>query len=173
MQTWAMTRRGCESADTTRGPARWLAALVALAAAALIVGCGSYELRGRAIEGPSSGVHVVDRDDPRLEAPGLSGAAVSLTLDPDRLSAERVGEVATDVDGDFAIAVDAFGAGMLEYQAQVDGQLAGHEPAIGRFDLPGRGKRVLVVLAPGDDDAATGGESFLDETLRMGEPYME
>ncbi len=40
------------------------------------------------------------------------------------------------------------------------------------FMLPGSKKRVLVVMSEGNDQGATEGEDILDETLRLGKPYM-
>lgn len=153
-----------------RDATRWLVLAVLVGA---MVGCSTYELRGKAVEGGTSGVFVVDADDPRFERAGLPGASLRLTLDPQRLSAKRVGGDVTDLDGRFAIRVEEFGAGVLEYDAQLEVHASGFRRVVEQFGLPGRGKRVLVVLEAGESSEPPHGEGFLEETLRMGEPYME
>ncbi len=136
-----------------------------------LVGCGGYRLRGRVIEGSYSTVTVVSKDDPRLrEAPGLPNAVLRTTIDPERLNRQAMPTRMADGDGWFEVPIDVTGAGLLEYEVQVIGQLAGHKSAIETFPLPGSGKRVLVVLAPGRD-VGVPGETFLEETMRLGEPY--
>ena len=149
-----------------------LPALLLFASAALI-GCDTYRLRGKVVEGGTSGVFVVEQDDPRLERPGLGGAVVKLTLEPGRLSAKHLSPDSSDLEGDFAIAVHEFGAGVLEYPVRLTAQMRGHRSASQRFMLPGSKKRVLVVLAPGEDKHPPKQNDLLGETLEMGEPYMD
>lgn len=147
-------------------------AVALLAMISLMAGCGTYQLQGKTVPGPVSAVYLVDRDDPRLDQPGLPGATVSLTLDPDRLSAKHVGEYKTDPDGRFAIEVKELGAGVLEYDVRLDAHLAGHGAAVENFRLPSRNKRVLVMLGEGEGSEAPQRGGILDETLRWSEPYM-
>lgn len=156
---------------------RVLRTCVSLTLAALLLmagGCSTYAVRGKVIEGAAPAVVVVDQDDPRLERPGVTGAIVLLTLEPDRLNAREVGADVSDVEGDYTIPVDEFGAGTLLYDTRVTARLQGYKPTVGDFSLPSRGKRVLVILAPGADEgrpAAREEEDLLDETLRLSEPY--
>ncbi|MFW6059288.1 MAG: hypothetical protein ACODAQ_03855 [Phycisphaeraceae bacterium] len=149
---------------------RWLALALLIAP---LAGCSAYQLRGKAVEGATSAIFIVDADDPRLERPGVAGANLYLILDPQRLSTKRLDPQATGADGAFAIRIGEFGAGVLEYEAQLEARASGFRGVAERFDLPGRDKRVLIVLEQGSANAAPRGESFLDETLRMGEPYMD
>ena len=145
-----------------------------LVAALLLGGCASYKLRGKVIEGTTPGVFVVDQDNERLQTSGVPGAVVALTLDPGRLNAKRVGSDISDMNGTFAVPVGEFGAGVLEYNVRLDARLEDHEPASETLMLPGGDKRVLIVLAPGDGSGkAPKNETFLEETMRMGKPYMD
>ena len=135
--------------------------------------CSGYQLTGKVVEGTASSVVVVDAGDPRLEEVGLAGAEVGATLDPAEPSRKRLPAVRSGDDGAFALPVKEPGAGLLEYAVQVAGRARGYRSAASDFPLPGRGKRVLVTLAPGSDaggDAPT--SDVLEETLRMGEPYL-
>jgi len=127
----------------------------------LAVGCASYKLRGRAIEGTTPGVFIVDKDDERMQQRGMPGAVVSLTVNPGRLNAEHLGSDISDLEGDFAVSVDEFGAGVLEYQVRLEARLEDHRSVSKRMQLPGGQKRVLVVLVPGNDDTRPKSESFL------------
>lgn len=142
----------------------------------LLPACAStYELRGRVIEGSVSTVVVVNQNDPRLtdgQSFGLTGAAIDATLDPQNLNRKHLPQTVSMGNGEFSMPVDATGAGFLEYDVEVLVQLPGHAPAINTFRLPGRSKRLLVILAPGDGAARRSGDRFLDETLKMGEQYL-
>ena len=140
--------------------------------ALMLTGCAGYGLRGRVVEGPVSAVHIVPADDPRLAEPPITGASVHLTVDADRLSAKPAGAGHSDADGDFHVPVDAFGAGFLEHDVEVLVRAQGHAPAQRVIRLPGRDRRVLVTLAPGEDAVSPRPGQLLDETLRMSEPYM-
>lgn len=128
-----------------------LAALLASAALTLS-GCGAYQLQGRVVHGNSAEVLVVERNDPRLqEAAGVAGADVRLTIDPQSLGRTMLPTQMTRPDGSFAITVDEFGAGALEYDAMLLVRREGHEHAEGLFKLPRSSQRVLVVLPRGVD----------------------
>lgn len=149
-----------------------LSSLFALLAAGL-VGCGGYHLTGKVIEGPVPSVSVVDRHDPRLEQPGLAGASIQAVIDPNDIGRKRLDPQSSGGDGAFAIPVGKLGAGFLEYEVQVVGRGAGYQSAVNTFPLPGGDKRVLITLTPGRDTyRPTGSDQFLDETLRMSEPYL-
>ena len=123
-----------------------------LALAFLLIGCGSYELRGRVIVGEASYIMVVDKDDPALEdGPGVQGAIVTLSTDPERLNRKVVGSAVSGPDGWFDTPFDEIGGGLLEYDAGVRVTRSGYQSAEHFFRLPRSSKRVLVVLAPGRD----------------------
>lgn len=149
-----------------------LSSLLVLLATGL-TGCGGYHLRGKVVEGPVSSVAVVDQHDPRLEGPGLRGASIQAVIDPNDVGRKRLNTQHSGDDGSFAIPVGELGAGFLEYEVQVVGRATGFESAVGTFPLPGGNKRVLITLTPGRDTyKPTGSDAFLDETLRMSEPYL-
>ncbi len=129
-----------------------LRALALLACASLLCACGSYTLRGRVIAGEASYIVVVDADDPALEGgPGVAGAHVTLSTDPERINREVVGSAVSGPDGYFDTPFDKVGGGFLEYDAGVRVSRSGYQSAEHFFRLPGKSKRLLVVLAPGRD----------------------
>ena len=120
-----------------------------------MVGCGEgvgYQLRGRVVPGPTPAVVVVDADDPRLGGPdGLSGAVLTVTLDPRSLGRKQIGTGVTKPDGTFEIPIEEFGAGFLEHEIAVLARAAGYVSAENAVELPSSRKRVLVILTPGRD----------------------
>ena len=142
----------------------------------LLGGCSPYQLRGTVVEGPVTRMEVVDAGDTRLAGdryPPVGGAAVAVTVDPDRLSAKPKGAATTDTGGNFSLKVDEFGAGSLKYDVGVTAGKAGYQTATDTFPLPGRGKRVLIMIKPGDDRGRElpnpSGRDLIDETIREGE----
>ena len=134
---------------------RWTALAAALLASAL-AGCSPYTLRGRVITGEASYIAVVSASDPALRGgEGLGGAQVTLSTDPDRINRKEVGSAVSGPDGAFEAPFSEVGGGFLEYDAGVRVSRAGFESAEAFFPLPGRGKRLLVVLAPGRDGPST------------------
>jgi len=124
--------------------------LVVAATASVLSGCSPYTLKGRVIAGEASYVAVVDPSDPLLrEGAGLAGAQITLTTDPDRISRKEVGSAVSGPDGAFETPFSEVGGGFLQYDAGVRVSRSGYESAESFFPLPGRGKRLLVVLAPG------------------------
>ena len=129
-----------------------MTARLALASAALwLTACGTYELRGKVIEGPASRIEFVDASEPRLAAAGLEGATFELSLDPQRPGRKRIATGNVGADGTFSIPVKELGAGFLEYDFGLVFRLPGHDSAVEYFRLPGRHKRLLVTLARGPD----------------------
>ncbi len=124
-----------------------------LAALALVLGgCSSYAVRGVVVMGPTSYVELVDADDPRLtQGQPISGAVVRTTVDPSSLNPIRLTGVTTGAVGEFAVPVDEFGAGWLEYELGVVVRRPGFAPAEGFMRLPPAGKRLLVTLGAGQD----------------------
>lgn len=142
--------------------------LMALVVAAWLVpmgGCEGYALRGRVVQGHASFVQVVSADDPRLEeGDGIAGASVHVQKDPGRLNRETMARGQSGVDGSFELAIDEFGAGVLEIDIGVFVRRKGFDPAEAYFRLPGSGKRVLVILAPGRDrELGEERETLLDQ----------
>lgn len=129
----------------------WWRGAVGAALAISVSACSPYALRGKVIEGQGSYVTIVDASDPRLAEPGLSGAAVTLVLDPTQLNRKTLASGISGADGEVSLKVDEFGAGMLEYDVGVYARRRGREPAEGYFRLPGSSQRVLISLAPGED----------------------
>lgn len=132
-----------------------------------LAGCGGYQLRGRVIEGASPGVLVVSSDDRRLEGNPVADASVRVTVDPDRMKPRELPPVRTDAEGYFALPIEDFGAGALEYNIMLLARANGFRASQEIFKLPGGGKRVLVVLAPGRDTYRD--NDILGETLRLKE----
>jgi hypothetical protein len=120
--------------------------------ASLMTGCGGGAvLRGKVVSGPQSMVMVVTEDDPRLAGPGLDGVTIKLTLDPRSLGRKPLGAGSTYGDGTFAIPINEFGAGLLEYEVGALARAEGHQYAEGYFKLPPPSQRVLIVMAKGHD----------------------
>lgn len=113
--------------------------------------CESYILRGRVIEGRAAEVVVVESGDSRLETPGIEGAQLTVQVDPRRASRKTIAKRLSTEKGDFAIPIEEFGAGLLEYEMGLTARKPGFQRAEGYFKLPGQGKRVLIVLTPGRD----------------------
>ncbi len=146
-------------------------ALIGLAVIGLTA-CAPYQLRGRVVEGSRPGVEVVSPSDPRLAREfGVADAELRLTLDPDRLSREVVGRGVSGSDGSFALGVDAPGAGVLIHEVELTAQREGFAPTAGRFELPGKNKRVLVTVKAGKGRSVDE-RSFLEQTMEEAEPYL-
>ena len=158
---------------------RMLGVVAGLGGLLMLGGCTAGQVQGRVVEGPYPAVLIVDRNDARLNADAprgeasVSRAAVEFTLDPGTLRARRVGYDQSNADGWFSIDVDAFGAGLLEYDVQVLAQRAGYGPTLQRVRIPSSRKRMLIVMSPGSELDTPRREHFLEETMRMGEPYMD
>lgn len=148
-------------------PTRPLPLCVALLLLWPLTGCGGYQLRGRVIEGATPGVLVVSRDDRRLEGNPVADASVRVTVDPDRMKPRELPSVRTDADGYFTLPIEDFGAGALEYNIMLLARANGFRASQEIFKLPGGGKRVLVILAPGRDTYRD--NDILGETLRLKE----
>ena len=112
-------------------------------------GCGAYMLEGRAVEGPVSQMTFVDADDDRLEGHGVSNVRITVERDAGRLSAQRVASGVSDSSGRFSIPLDVFGAGWMEEQWGIQATLPGFEAATTVQRLPPKGRRLLILLAPG------------------------
>lgn len=159
--------------NTITGYRRGFGLLVVCMASVVLLGCGQYQMRGVVVEGAVSMIRVVDEDDPRLqEGYGLPLATVESTLDADRLSRKQLPREYSDVDGTFGVPVNETGAGYLDYYVRVIVSKAGYDTAIEDLRVPGPKQRLLVTLMRGKDRYKPDPPSIMDETLKMGEPYM-
>ncbi len=149
--------------------AAWLPRFSLLAVLAL-VGCGGggHQIRGVVLEGTSPEVLIVSSNDPRLKNVGIAGAIVDIWVDPDEPRPKQLQPTRTDDSGNFAVASNAPGAGMLEYQLSVLARAAGHQSVEENVPMPGGNKRLLIVLAPGRDKHQSS-RDLLGETMRMKE----
>jgi len=131
--------------------------------------CESYSMRGHVIRGDVSYIQIVSADDSRLSEPGISGARVGAHLDPGRLNRKFLGSTMTDGNGDFSLPIDEVGAGWLEYDISVVSYRDGFMGAEQFFRIPKAERRVLIMLAPGDDaepPSFESRESLFDEADR-------
>lgn len=152
--------------------------LIAALAATCLAGCSGYQLRGLVVDGydPAIGIDrpavlIVAPDDPRLTRPGIPGATLALTLDPDTMRPISAGTTATDSRGRFSLPV-GHGAGLLMYSARIVIRRDGHQTAQTHMPLPPAGRRLLIILPPGTDTFKPATD-FVDETLEMSRPYLE
>lgn len=154
------------------GQIGWGVALCGL----LLTGCmQGYELRGRVVEGAAPGVRVVGQGDSGLTAgrsDGVAGARVSGVLDPDSLRPTTLSTVATDEQGWFSLPIDALGAGSLIYEVRLLVRRDGNRFVEQTIRVPGRHRRVLVTLMPGEDTYRAR-PGILEETLKLSEPYLD
>jgi hypothetical protein len=147
----------------------WMCCLAAALLGALPA-CGTYQLRGRVIDGPMPMLLVVSPNDARLQGHGMPGVLVDAIIDPDRpLQQTRLPAQMTDNQGHFAIPVEATGAGLLEYNVQITARLDGYTSVRRTLKLPGRDKRILIVVTPGPSGIPLDEPDILDETRRLGE----
>lgn len=129
--------------------------LLILTAATLLGGMltacsgGVYRVQGRVIEGPRSMVLVVPDDDPRLQQPGVAGAAIDLMIDPQSLGRKPGGSEVSMPDGSFAVPVSQFGAGLLEFQLGVTAFRNGYSPTEQTVVMPNFNKRLLIMMIKG------------------------
>jgi len=140
-------------------------ALVCLTA---LCGCSAYQLRGVVLEGSQPGIEIVSKDDPRLEHFGISGASLSVNLNPDRLSSKQIGYGNTDSQGRFSLPISETGAGFLLLDVEVLVQRETFGPVLEQLVLPGGDKRLIVTLKPGK---GASNPDFLRDTLRDAEVY--
>lgn len=141
----------------------------------VLSGCSSYAIKGRVIRGPAASVQVVSNDDPRLKESNATGAGAEIqaVLEPTTPTERQgLGRHVSDSQGWFSIPVDAFGSGLLEYEAQIIARRDGNQGVMGTVDLPRRGQSVLITLPLGHDTLVVP-EGFLDQTLREAKPYLE
>lgn len=134
-------------------------------------GCETYALRGKVVDGGTSAVMLVDKNDPRLDADGISGATIEATVDPRSLSRQRIPAVSSDADGGFSLPVNITGAGLLEYEAMIVARYPQMAPAVRFMPLPSSDKRLLITLAPGEDKLNLMRTDIIEETRQLGEQF--
>ncbi|MEX0886394.1 MAG: hypothetical protein WD009_08145 [Phycisphaeraceae bacterium] len=152
---------------------RLMLLVAAATAAAALGGCSTGQIQGRVVEGDRPAVLVVDRDDARLGQAGVPGTLIHLTLDPGTMRAKPVGSDRSGVDGRFVIDVNTPGAGFLHTDVEVAARREGYRPSVDQLRVPSSRKRVLIVLTPGQGSEHTQEEHILEQTLRLGQPYMD
>jgi len=134
-----------------------LCALMLTVCSLATVGCESYALRGAVVEGQMPGVYIVRADDARLEQVGLANAVVEPTLDPDSMRPKQLSNALTDDRGRFELPVTEFGAGILEYELGLLVRHEGFKSVWQKMPMPPGNRRLLVVMAPGEDRGGVGG----------------
>ncbi len=135
----------------------------------MLVGCGGGGLsavRGKAVLGPTPAIMWVNKNDPRLQEPGLGDVTVELTLDPQRLSRKTKPAVLTQPDGTFAISVPELAGGLQMYDVGVVAQTRGYGAAQAVLGPPRLGQRLLVVLS--GRGVVRPREDLLQETVEQG-----
>lgn len=150
-------------------PPRRVASRIALLAivffVAMLTGCAGYQLRGKVIDGPTPAVLVVPDNDPRLKNNGLMGATVRVTVDPQQMRPKQLTPAITDESGAFAIPIEEFGAGALEYEVEVLARLSEFRATHSLLPMPGSNKRLLIIMSPGRDTHRD--NDILGETMRI------
>ena len=124
---------------------------VLVSTAAGLSGCNSYVLHGKVIAGPISRMAFVGADDNRLGEVGMSGVQVTLRRDPGRLSTYLAASPITDLDGNFSLAVNEFGAGWMEEAWLLVARKPGFENATWQHRLTMKHPEMplLVTMTPG------------------------
>jgi len=154
------------AAASVRTSVLWVAMAVYLV---VLGGCSSYALRGVVLEGEAPMVIVVDDDDERLQESGIVQASIESKLDPRSLGSTTLTPTVTDNKGRFAIPIEEFGAGTLEYEVMLFARRRGFSPTEQIIPVPSSGKRVIIYLTKGVDRGRK--PTYLDETMEMTRPY--
>ena len=149
---------------------------IAIALSALVLllsGCQSYQLRGKVVSGAQSQIKIVSKDHPRLHQRGIEDVRITVTLDPQSLDNKQVASGHSSKQGSFSLPVEALGAGFLEHVVMVAAVKEQKKTAKRILQLPGRNKRLLIVLTDGRSTQPRHKGQALDEVLEESEPYME
>lgn len=139
----------------------------------MLPGCSAYQIRGTVVEGRTPGVYVVDSSDARLKQTAVADALIQATLDPEKLRPKLLRGTQSDEQGAFAIPVEDFGAGLLEYSLGlfVDADGYSGTETVEPIALPGPGKQLLVVVSAGRSKRTTRPgnttENLLDEAEKF------
>ena len=130
--------------NTARSQLLGLLLLAALLSALGLGGCAPVSVRGTVISGEISLIAVVDKNDPRLEQPGIPDAKVVVRQTG---RAGAVVERSSNTDGVFSVPLEGTGAlsspmGMV---VSADGYLRANEETM---PTPTKDQRLLVLLKP-------------------------
>ncbi|MAJ47967.1 MAG: hypothetical protein CBC35_11990 [Planctomycetes bacterium TMED75] len=137
-----------------------------LLVSSLLIGCGSpNQLEGRVINAGFSGARFITqevRDVHAIPGAGIPGASIELVRDPRSLGREVVARATSDHEGNFAMKVDAFGAGWMKEEWLFRCTHPGY-PMVELFDsLPSLGGPTVLVIdmggAPGGNRNQSGNE---------------
>ena len=146
---------------------------VAMLLLLLLPACAAYEMEGRVVEGNLPQAVNVGKSDPRLALDPLPGTTIQLVIDPDGMDPKLIGPALSGDDGRFVIPIDETGAGFLNYDLRVIARRTGHAPVDAQLRMPRKGKRLLIVMPPGPDRDIKLEPDPIDETLRMGRPFLD
>ncbi|MBX3351485.1 MAG: hypothetical protein KF684_01010 [Phycisphaeraceae bacterium] len=117
-----------------------------------LAACSSYTLSGRVVPGDVGYATFLDANDPQFSgASGIGGVTVRVWTDPQKLNRKMVASGVSNPDGTFSLEIDEFGAGFLDYDISVEATRPGYAPVEDYFKLPGKGRRVLIMMTPGRD----------------------
>ena len=144
---------------------------VALCASTLALGvaaaCSPYTLSGRVVQGDVGYATFLDANDSQFSAGnGVGGVTVRVWTDPERLNRKVVGTGVSNPDGTFSIEIDEFGAGFLDYDISIEASRPGFAPVENYFKLPGKGRKVLIMMTPGRDTRPSR-DSLMDQYNRF------
>jgi len=146
--------------------------MVLLLGVGALSACSTTTLKGVVTAGEVPGVFVVSENDDRLNAPPVERAQVELLIDPNSFNELPLGTVMTFSDGTFETSLEEVdGAGFLEYELRVTAMAGGYTSVREVVDLPGQGKRLLIVLGRGGAKKPAGWQDtqdVLEESLRYG-----
>ena len=150
--TQTLTRAPLSASARPASRKAQLAALIMLGLSTALGACSPYMLRGHVIEGESSYALLVEPSDPRLQAEGVAGVSVRLTMDPGKLNRDVVADNVSGPEGEFELPVDRAGAGLITMDMSILARKAGYTSSEAFFKLPGSGSRfLLIVVAKGAD----------------------
>jgi hypothetical protein len=128
------------------------AALLATFGLLSLTGCSSSKVQGKVIQGDVSFIAVVESDDARLDGPGLSGATIRVRSDPGKLRGETLAQGVSAPDGQFTLSIGEMAA--LAGPVGLSVKKPGYQSATGALSVPGRDRRLLVIMKPGVDSGS-------------------
>lgn len=135
----------------------------------LLGGCGEgYVLRGKVIENGGSAITAVDREDSRMDQPGVADVQIRVYRDPGRLSQELAATGVSRPDGRFELPISAFGAGWMDEQWLIQTYRDGYSNAETVLRLPGNTNRrpVLIMLRRGEATRPSDRDDLMQELER-------
>ncbi|MBL4700008.1 MAG: hypothetical protein JKX85_02015 [Phycisphaeraceae bacterium] len=137
-----------------------------------ITGCSPYQLRGKVVMGNQSVLASVSAQDSRLSADPIENATVELTLDPSSISPKQLGQVVTDIHGNFVLDIEAMGAGSFqEYDLGILVTAKNHKNVWQTIKLPSRKKQLLVIMTTGNAGPKPP-RDILKESLQLKDRFM-